>query len=112
MLAPVDVAATVTAALVDMSTSGRGMVADHIGAALSQAQGQGRLAAYTAAPATEWLAIEANDKAACAACRKADGTRFPTLAAALRDYPNGIQNASCAGGARCRGMLLPVWSQP
>lgn len=111
VLAPAgQVAAAVRTALTDMSTAERGMVADHVGAALSTAQGQGRLAVLAANPARGYRADESNDKAACVACRTANGRTYPTLAAALVDYPNGVQNARCEGGARCRGHLEPIWT--
>lgn len=109
--APADAVATVVGqALTDMSQAARGMVADHLGAALSTAQGQGRLAVLASAPAVSYRADESQDQAACDECRAVAGTRYPTLDDALRDYPNGLTMARCAGGARCRGHLVPVWS--
>jgi hypothetical protein len=111
MLAPAGTVATaVRAALDDMSQAQRGTVADSLGAALSTAQGHGRLGVLAAAPAVAYVADEVNDRSRCAVCAAADQKRYESLADALRDYPNGIQNAACEGGARCRGHLVPVWS--
>lgn len=111
MLAPaVEAGGVVRTALVDMSAAGRGMVADHLGAALSTAQGQGRLAVLAAVPAQAYVGSESQEATnRCANCTAADGKRYATLAEALRDRPNGMQLATCAGGARCRGALLPIW---
>ncbi len=110
LTAPVDgVAAAVRTALTDLSSARKGMVADRLGAALSTAQGQGRLAVLAAVPASRYRAVETNDRARCENCAAAHGRVYPDLDTALRDYPNGLQLASCLGGARCRGHLEPVW---
>lgn len=110
LIAPVGgVADAVRAALVDLSTATRGMVADRLGAALSTAQGQGRLAVLSATPAVAYVADEVNDKGRCTVCASADGRRYESLTEALRDYPNGVQNVACEGGTRCRGHLVPIW---
>jgi hypothetical protein len=104
------VAGVVRAALDDMSTAERGMVADHLSAAMSTAQGAGRLAVLEANPPTLLRASEHLDQAACDQCKAVDRTEYSTLAAALADYPNCLQFRGCAGMSRCRGMLIPVWS--
>lgn len=112
LLAPAgSVADAVRTALDDMSTSGKGVVADHLGAALSMAQGHGRLAVMAAVPAVEYVGIEDAEPATnrCPACTAAADKRYSTLAAALEDRPNAMQLATCAGSARCRGRLEPVW---
>ncbi len=112
LLAPAGgVADAVRATLTEMSAATRGVVADHLGTALSMAQGHGRLAVMAAAPAQEYVGVEDGEPASnrCPACTAANGKRYATLAAALEDRPNSIQLATCAGGARCRGYLAPVW---
>jgi hypothetical protein len=37
-----------------------------------------------------------------------DGTDYPDLETAQKDYPAGIYR-QCEGGARCRGTLVFVW---
>jgi hypothetical protein len=113
LLAPVGgVADAVRATLTDMSAASRGAVADHLGAALSMAQGHGRLAVMAAVPAVAYVGIEDREPVTnrCPACTAANGKRYPTLAAALEDRPNTVQLAACAGGARCRGYLSPIWT--
>lgn len=112
MLAPAGTVATaVRTALDDMSQAQRGTVADNLGAALSAAQGQGRLAVLATAPAVAYVGVEDAEPSSnrCAACAAADGRRYESLADALRDRPTLMQLASCEGGPRCRGYLRPVW---
>lgn len=110
--APADVAAAVREVLDGMSTADRGTVAAEIGAALSQAQGQGRIAAMASTPAVAYEGVEDAEPAAnrCAACAAAAGRRYESLAAALQDRPNGMQLGACEGGMRCRGYLRPLWA--
>ena len=112
LLAPAgSVGNLVRAALEDMSTAQRGTVADQLSAALSVAQGDGRLAVLASAPAVAYVGVEDAEPAAnrCGPCREAAGRRYDTLTDALRDRPNGMHLAACEGGARCRGYLRPVW---
>lgn len=111
LTAPADsVATAVETALTDLSTATRGMVADRLGAALSTAQGHGRLAVLAAAPAVAYEGVEANDTNRCEPCRQADGKRYATLAEALEERPVAGQLAACAGGVRCRGYLRAIWT--
>lgn len=103
------VADVVTEALNELSSAERGFVADHLGAALSAAQGAGRVAVLEASTPRLIRASEVNDRAQCGACKEVDGTEYPTLEAALADYPDGLRYKACAGLSRCRGMLLPIW---
>lgn len=57
------------------------------------------------------IASEILDKATCSACASIDGTIFDTLDDALTAYPAG-QYARCAGGSRCRGILIFLHEQP
>jgi hypothetical protein len=110
MLAPAGAAASVVrAALTEMSAATRGLVADNLGAALSIAQGQGRLAVLASAPAIEFVGVETNDSNRCGPCTAAHMRRYPTLADALRERPAGGQLAACEGGPRCRGFLTAIW---
>lgn len=110
MLVPAGtVAGVVRTALTEMSGAEKGMVADHIGAALSTAQGLGRTAVYAASPPRLLVADESQEPGSrCEACSRVDGTEYRTLADAEADYPAGIYRA-CAGGSRCRGFLRAVW---
>ncbi len=102
------VAALVVQVLSEMSEATRGMVADNLGAALSTAQGQGRLAVLEARPPRLLRASERLDRSACDECRAVDGRTYASLAEAARDYgPGGMLR--CAGRDRCRGLLLPVY---
>jgi hypothetical protein len=102
------VAETVRAALTEMGAAERGMVADHLSAAMSTAQGAGRLAVLEANPPAMLRASEVNDKSECAACKETDGRTYASLAEAAADYgPAGM--VRCAGGTRCRGFLVPIW---
>lgn len=85
---------------------------DHLGAALTAAQNQGRMAALAAAPESagtaEYVAAEFLDKNTCDNCRKVDGTHFGDLAEADAAYPTGGYVA-CEGMARCRGTVVAIW---
>ncbi len=112
MLAPAGtVAEVVKAALDDMTSATKGMVADQLGTALSTAQGQGRLAVLAAHPAVAYEGVEDGEPVGnrCAPCTAAHGKRYPTLAAALEERPNAAQLSTCEGGPRCRGWLRPLW---
>jgi hypothetical protein len=103
---PQDVRDAVEAHLTELGTSTNGLVGDNIGALLSAAQHAGRLAVLEEHPASSYRAVETLDSGTCQACKDADGTRFPTLAAALTVYP-AAGNAACAGGLKCRGYIHP-----
>lgn len=112
LTAPADgVAEAVQVALQGLTDAQGGMVADRLGAALSTAQGHGRMAVLASAPAVAYVGVEDAEPSGnrCEPCQAADGKRYETLAAALEDRPNAMQLAACAGGSRCRGYLRPVW---
>jgi hypothetical protein len=100
----------VAAHLTDLGTSANGLVGDNVGALLSAAQFAGRLAVLEAHPAGGYISVEKNDTNECAECAKVSGRTYPTLAAALVDYPGGGQFKSCLGGLRCRGFVAPRWT--
>jgi hypothetical protein len=85
-------------------------VEEQIGAAMTAAQNEGRMAVLAVAPPAEYVATEILDKNSCAACREIDGRRFTTLPDAREAYPTGGYT-KCLGGARCRGTLVTVWPQ-
>lgn len=60
--------------------------------------------------ASNIYASELLDPNTCVACEEVDGTNYSTMAAALRDYPEGTY-VKCLAGPRCRGMLVVVWSE-
>jgi hypothetical protein len=104
------VATAVSTALSDLSTATRGMVADRLGAALSTAQGAGRAAVMAASPPRMLVADESNDSGSrCEACTQVAGRTYPTLAAAVEDYPTLSGYSRCAGGSRCYGFIRAVW---
>lgn len=105
---PAQVRDAVAEHLTELGTTSNGLVGENIGALLSAAQHSGRLAVLEEHPADGYLAVEVNDRAKCPACANVAGTRYPTLAKALADYPaSGFHR--CAGRLRCRGFLQPIW---
>jgi 2'-5' RNA ligase len=85
-------------------------VEEQIGAAMSAAQNEGRMAVLAVAPPATHTASEILDKASCKPCRDIDGTEYTDLAEARKAYPTGGYTG-CLGGARCRGTLVTVWPQ-
>lgn len=79
-----------------------------IGAALTQAQNEGRRAVLAVAPAATYTASEILDRNTCAPCRAVDGTVYATLAEASNAYPAG-NYVRCLGSTRCRGTFVAVW---
>jgi hypothetical protein len=101
------VAAQVDDHLADLSGAA---VEEQIGAAMTAAQNEGRMAVLAVAPPAEYVATEILDKNSCPACREVDGTRFTNLPDARAAYPTGGYT-KCLGGARCRGTVVTVWPQ-
>jgi hypothetical protein len=85
-------------------------VEEQVGAAMTAAQNEGRMAVLAVAPPAEYTATEILDKNSCKPCRDIDGTRYTTLPDARQAYPTGGYTG-CLGGARCRGTLVTVWPQ-
>jgi 2'-5' RNA ligase len=86
-------------------------VEEQVGAAMSAAQNEGRLAVLAVAPAATYTATEILDsKSTCKPCRDIDGTQYTDLTAARTAYPSGGYTG-CLGGSRCRGTLVTVWPQ-
>lgn len=82
---------------------------DSLGAALSTAQNEGRLATLQGAPPAQTLAAsEVLDKNTCDPCQEIDGHEFDNLDEAQAAYANGGYS-ECEGGLRCRGILVAVW---
>lgn len=102
-----DIAAQVDEHLAGLSGA---QVEEQVGAAMSAAQNEGRMAVLAVAPAARHFASEALDRNSCQPCRDVDGTEYDTLAAARTAYPSGGY-VSCLGGTRCRGTLVTVWPQ-
>jgi hypothetical protein len=105
---PADVRAEVERQLGDLGKSQGGLVGDNVGVLLSAAQHAGRLAVIEEHPTRSIVAVEANDSHRCIPCGEANGRVYPTLRAALKDYPSA-GNRSCLGRDRCRGFLRPQW---
>ncbi len=96
--------------LTAMGTAATGVVADHIGAALSAAQNTGRRAVWDAHPPTSWVADEhADDRNKCRPCKDIDTTVFTDPDTALAAYPVAGYSG-CLGRGRCRGRLRARWT--
>lgn len=85
-------------------------VEEQVGAAMTAAQNEGRMAVLAVAPPATYVASEALDRSSCKPCRDVDGTEYATLSAARAAYPTGGYTG-CLGGPRCRGTLVTVWPQ-
>lgn len=85
-------------------------VEEQVGAAMTAAQNEGRMAVLAVTPPATYTASEALDRNSCSPCRQVDGTQYATLAAARAAYPTGGY-VGCEGGPRCRGTLVTVWPQ-
>lgn len=99
-----DAETTIRTHLDEISTSGSGLVADAVGAALTAAQNAGRSAVFSQLTGVVFVADEHMDESACQPCKDANGTEYLTWAAAEAAYPV-IGNADCLGGGRCRGQI-------
>jgi hypothetical protein len=86
-------------------------VEEQVGAAMSAAQNEGRMAVLQVAPPARYFATEILDSSSCQPCREVDGTEYTTLPEARAAYPVGGY-MGCLGGSRCRGTLVTVWGQP
>lgn len=106
---PAEVRKAVGQQLTDLGSSKNGLVGDNIAFLLSAAQHAGRLAVLQQHPAKAYRAIEASDGPnRCKPCGDVSGHEYPTLAAALKDYPvSGFR--ACLGRSRCRGHLAPIF---
>lgn len=102
--------AAVHETLTAMGAAASGVVAEHIGVALSAAQNAGRIAVFETHPPAGFKASEHLDRSGCKPCRTVHGTTYATLADALADYPGNGGYARCAGGLRCRGRVIAVWT--
>lgn len=85
-------------------------VEEQIGAAMTAAQNEGRMAVLAVAPPATYAASEVLDRNSCRPCREIDGTEYDSLTAARAAYPTGGY-INCLGGPRCRGTLVTVWPQ-
>lgn len=99
----------VNTALTDLSTAkDGGLVAGNLSAAAGTAQGAGREQVFGKLPdGVRFRASEELDRNTCGPCRKVDGREYPSLEAALGDYPTG-RYRDCEGRDRCRGFIYAV----
>jgi hypothetical protein len=104
---PEQVAAAVDEHLAGLSPAA---VEEQIGAAMSAAQNEGRMAVLAVAPRGTYVSTEALDKSTCQPCREVDGTRYTSLEEARAAYPTGGYTG-CLGGSRCRGFIVAVWAE-
>lgn len=83
---------------------------DNLGAGLSTAQNEGRLATLKAAPVPPEVlaASEILDQNSCSNCVENDGHEYATVAEGEAAYANG-GFVDCLGSLRCRGVLVSVW---
>jgi hypothetical protein len=80
--------------------------------AAHRAAGAGRQTAALNGPEPrEIYASELLDRNTCTPCSHVDGHSYPTLTAALNDYPFAGAYRACVGGMRCRGTLVFVWDE-
>ena len=82
-----------------------------LGAALSDAQHEGRMASLRLAPAGSLYASETLDGATCAPCREVDGRwlgNTDDLSMVDLTYPTAGY-IGCLGRSRCRGQVVGVW---
>lgn len=81
-----------------------------LGAALTQAQRQGRMNTLLAAPTTAWYASEQLDSNTCEPCRRVNGKWLGNsiIENVNRLYPTGGY-LDCKGRDRCRGMVVGIW---
>lgn len=86
-------------------------VEEQVGAAMTAAQNEGRMAVLAVAPPATYVGSEVFDRSNCVPCRAVDGTRYATLVEARAAYPSGGY-INCLGGSRCRGTLVTVWGEP
>ncbi len=96
--------------LAEIGTAGRGLVGDRIRAAMSAAQHEGRRAVFVTNRPVSLVADESHDRTnRCQPCADVNGKTYPTVEAAMADYPAGGYHA-CLGGSRCRGRLTARWA--
>lgn len=107
---PQDVRDEVERHLTELGQSVNGLVGDSIGQLLSAAQFAGRLAVLEEHPASSYSAVEVNDRNRCGPCGDVAGTVYPTLRAAVADYPSSGSFKKCDGRGRCRGFIRPHWT--
>jgi HK97 family phage portal protein len=107
-----EVAAAVRVALNDLTDAQPRLA---LGAALTAAQNQSRLATFAAAaeqpdaPIPAYYASEVLDSNTCPACREVDRRWLGNdLTLVRRLYPSGGY-VDCEGGPRCRGTVVVVW---
>lgn len=107
---PQDVRDEVERHLTELGQSVNGLVGENLGSLLSAAQFAGRLAVLEEHPASSYTAIEVNDRNECGPCHRVALTIYPTLKAALGDYPLAGQYRKCEGRTQCRGFIRPSWA--
>lgn len=102
---PADVAAGVAAFLAGLTGAA---VQEAVGGVIAGGIGSGRLAAVAAAPAATYTHSAIMDRATCGPCAAADGTVYPSLAAAEQAFTGGRFSA-CEGRWRCRCVIATTW---
>lgn len=86
------------------------MLRDRLGGALTAAVNSGRRAVMAEGPAARYYSSEILDNNTCVPCSGVDGTEYVSLSDSERDYPGGGY-VDCAGGDRCRGTLVAVYTE-
>jgi hypothetical protein len=79
---------------------------DVLGGAVQQSINAGRRLVYeNDKEPGQLFASEILDQNTCTHCIAIDGTEYPDLLAAERDYPTGVYK-NCDGRERCRGLVI------
>lgn len=83
---------------------------ERFGGAVSQAQNTGRMAVFNKRTPNNVYSSEILDRNTCSNCTAIDGTDYPSLDEARRDYPSGGY-VGCEGRERCRGLLIASYEE-
>jgi hypothetical protein len=94
----------------DLQSRSDAYMRDILGGGVQKAINDGRGVVMREAGPNYIYASELLDNATCAACAGIDGTQYQTMDDAERDYPGG-GFTDCAGGERCRGMLVAIYNE-
>jgi hypothetical protein len=94
----------------DLSGRSDAYLRDILGGGVQKAINDGRGLVMRETQPKYIYASELLDNNTCAACAGIDGTQYENVDDAERDYPGG-GFTDCAGGERCRGMLIAVYGE-
>lgn len=106
-LSPAEVADQVQERLQGLSDA---WLKSQLGGMLNQAMNAGRSLTFGVSKPSLIYASELLDVNTCQPCAQVDGTEYPSMDDAMKDYPGG-GFASCSGGGNCRGTLVAVYDE-